>query len=67
MQSLLELLQKLFNSTLSTDIAQPFAVFLVSGNIDAGSAFNIADINAYCAKYMVCQIRIKTYQLPNFH
>ena len=50
MQSLLELLQKLFNSTLSTDIAQPFAVFLVSGNIDAGSAFNIADINAYCAK-----------------
>lgn len=50
MQSLVELLQELFNSTVSTDIAQAFAAFLVSGNIDAGRAFNIADINAYCAK-----------------
>ena len=50
MQSLVELLQELFNSTVSIDIAQAFATFLVSGNIDAGRAFNIADINAYCAK-----------------
>ncbi len=50
MQSLVELLQELFNSTVSTDIAQTFAAFLVSGNVDAGRAFNIADINAYCAK-----------------
>lgn len=50
MQSLVELLQELFNSTVSTDIAQAFAAFLVSGNIDAERAFNIADINAYCAK-----------------
>lgn len=50
MQSLVELLQELFNSTVSTDIAQAFAAFLVSGNIDAGRVFNIADINAYCAK-----------------
>lgn len=50
MQSLVELLQELFNSTVSIDIAQAFATFLVSGNIDAGRAFNISDINAYCAK-----------------
>lgn len=50
LQSLVELLQELFNSTVSTDIAQAFAAFLVSGNVDAGRAFNIADINAYCAK-----------------
>ena len=50
MQSLVELLQELFNSTVSIDIAQAFAAFLVSGNIDAERAFNIADINAYCAK-----------------
>ena len=50
MQSLVELLQELFNSTVSIDIAQAFATFLVSGNIDAGRAFSIADINAYCAK-----------------
>lgn len=50
MQSLVELLQELFNSTVSTDIAPAFAAFLVSGNIDDGKAFNIADINGYCAK-----------------
>ena len=49
-QSLVKLLQELFSSTVSTDIAQDFAAFLVSGNVSAGRAFNIADINAYCAK-----------------
>lgn len=50
MQSLVELLQELLNSTVSTDIAPAFAAFLVSGKIDGWRAFNIADIKSYCAK-----------------
>lgn len=50
MQSLVELLQDLLNSTVSTDIAPAFAAFLVSGKIDGWRAFNIADIKSYCAK-----------------
>lgn len=49
-QSLVELLQELLNSTVSTDIAPAFAAFLVSGKIDGWRAFNIADIKSYCAK-----------------
>lgn len=50
MQSLVELLQELLNSTVSTDIAPAFAAFLVSGKIDGWRSFNIADIKSYCAK-----------------
>lgn len=50
MQFLVELLQELLNSTVSTDIAPAFAAFLVSGKIDGWRAFNIADIKSYCAK-----------------
>lgn len=50
MQSLVELLQELLNSTVSTDIAPAFAAFLVSGKINGWRAFNIADIKSYCAK-----------------
>ena len=50
MQSLVELLQDLLNSTVSTDIAPAFAAFLVSGKIDGWRAFNIVDIKSYCAK-----------------
>ncbi len=67
MQSLVELLQELFNSTVSTDIAQAFAAFLVSGNIDAERRLTLQISMLIVQKYMVCLIRIKTCRLLNFH
>lgn len=50
MESLIELLQALFNSTLSTDIASDFATYLVSGELKEGRAFTTANINDYKMK-----------------
>ena len=47
MQSLVTLLQDIFNSTISTDTASEFTTFLVSGNIGAAKLFFAKDINNY--------------------
>lgn len=44
------LLQELFNSTISTEISQELAAYLVSGSIEKGNSFAISDINYYCTK-----------------
>lgn len=44
------LLQELFNSTISTEISQELAAYLVSGSIEKGNSFAISDINNYCTK-----------------
>lgn len=48
--TLVELLQEIFTSTISTDIASEFAAYLVQGNIGSGNAFSKSDINDYCSK-----------------
>ncbi len=48
--SLVTLLQELFCSTVSTEIAQELAQYLVSGNINKGTLFTISDINNYCTR-----------------
>lgn len=48
--TLVSLLQELFCSTVSTEIAQELAMYLVSGCIGKGSSFAISDINNYCTK-----------------
>lgn len=48
--SLVTLLQDLFNATVSTDIASEFAAFLISGKIEKGKMLAISDIKRYCSK-----------------
>lgn len=48
--SLVELLQEIFTSTVSTDIASEFAAYLVQGNIGQGKIFSISDIRNYTSK-----------------
>lgn len=50
MQNFVALLQDLFNSTVSTDIASEFATYLVSGVLEPGEAFLTSDINTYKSK-----------------
>lgn len=46
-KNFVELLQDLFNSTVSTDIAGDLAVYFVSGELDQGRKFTKSDINNY--------------------
>ena len=48
--TLAALLKKLFCSTISTEIAQELAMYLVSGSISKGTPFTISDINNYCTR-----------------
>ena len=50
MQSFVKLLQDLFNSTLSTDISEELAAYLVSGTLNKGRMFTRTDINNYKMK-----------------
>lgn len=50
MQSFVELLQELFNSTVSTDISEELAAYLVSGTLDKGCMFTRSDISNYKMK-----------------
>ena len=50
MHSFVELLQELFNSTVSTDISEKLAAYLVSGTIDKGRMLTRLDINNYKMK-----------------
>lgn len=50
MQSFVELLQELFNSTVSTDISEKLAAYLVSGTLDKGRMLTRLDINNYKMK-----------------
>ena len=50
MQSFVELLQELFNSTVSTDISEKLAAYLVSGTLDNGRMLTRSDINNYKMK-----------------
>ena len=50
MQSFVELLQELFNSTVSTDISEKLATYLVSGTLDKGRMLTRSDINNYKMK-----------------
>ena len=50
LESLVALLQNIFNATVSTEIASSFAAFLISGNIEKGKMLTISDITRYCAK-----------------
>lgn len=46
-QSFVELLQELFNSTVSTDISEKLAAYLVYGTLDKGRMLTRSDINKY--------------------
>ena len=50
LETLVSLLQNIFNATVSTDIASSFAAFLISGKIEKGKMLTISDITQYCAK-----------------
>lgn len=49
-QSFVSLLQELFNSTVSTDIAGELANYLVTGSLEKGKMFTSSDINNYKMK-----------------
>lgn len=48
--SLVKLLQEIFTSTISTDIASEFAAYLIQDHISSGKPFSISDIKVYCSK-----------------
>lgn len=50
LQSFVELFQELFNSTVSTDISEKLAAYLVSGTLDKGRMLTRLDINNYKMK-----------------
>ncbi len=50
MQDLMDLLQDIFNSTVSTDIAQDFINYIAAGAIEGSRKFSHSDINNYRMK-----------------
>ena len=66
-QSLIELLQNLFNFTLSTDIANDFVAYLVQRKIHGGKVLTKADISNY--KMMIHGLSDNNHDLPliKFH
>lgn len=49
-ESFIELLRDLFDSTISSDIASDFATYLVSESISKGAMFTTSDIQSYSSK-----------------
>ena len=60
---LVALLKDLFSSTVSTDIADEFSAYLVSGNIEVEKPFLTSDINNY--KMKIQGMYDLNYYLPN--
>ena len=50
MQDLFTLIQELFNSTVSTDIASEFATYIATGNLEKGNPILKSDISNYKMK-----------------
>ena len=67
LQTLANLLQDLFDATMSTEIAQKFAAYLISGNIEKGNSFTISDINNYCTRIHGLSDNNKDLPTQQFH
>lgn len=64
---LVNLLQDIFDATMSTEIAQKFAAYLISGSIEKGYSFTISDINNYCTKIHGLSDNNKDLPILNFN
>ncbi|MDY4250209.1 hypothetical protein [Bacteroides pyogenes] len=65
--TLVNLLQDIFDATMSTEIAQKFAAYLISGSIEKGNSFTISDINNYCTRIHGLSDNNKDLPILNFN